>query len=461
MQTQPAVELRQGFSWTRLVYFLTICICDLALICLSILASLGVHSAFSSLIYPLIKIDILHWPEPASLYLLGVFVIIFGFFYEGVYSISLTGLDRLEVLTKSLTWSYFIIILISFTIHRSIAISRLFLFSNYIFSLLLMVLVRPQIDNLLRRRLKIRANLELLNINLPADTLQSLHNYGFKIYEKSLPSAASRRNSRTSVIVNLDDSLSDKHLAELESTYHELAILAPAANVTPLGSKPINLRGAQLFVISHPLQRKLNQFIKRTLDIAGSLFFLFVFLPLYLLIALLIRLDSKGPIFFGQRRIGRHGVPYTIWKFRTMVVDAEAKLGQVLELSPQLFEEYRVYGKLKKDPRITRIGNWLRRFSLDELPQFWNVLVGDMSLVGPRPPADFENEIAMFGPAYAIILASMRPGITGIWQTNGRSDTTYACRRDFDIYYARNWTLWMDLAVLIKTIHTVFMPGAY
>ena len=176
-------------------------------------------------------------------------------------------------------------------------------------------------------------------------------------------------------------------------------------------------------------------------------------------IAALIKCDSPGPVFFRQQRIGLGGKDIFIWKFRTMVANAEECLDECLEHDPELREEWESQQKLRHDPRVTRLGRFLRVSSLDELPQLYNVLRGDMSLVGPRPIVWAEVEKYREGFE---LYKRVRPGLTGLWQISGRSSTSYGLRVELDGYYVRNWSLWFDIYILAKTPLEVFKGrGAY
>lgn len=184
-----------------------------------------------------------------------------------------------------------------------------------------------------------------------------------------------------------------------------------------------------------------------------------VCLPLIALIALAIRFDSSGPIFYSQVRIGRRGRPFKAWKFRTMVPDADKVLREYLHRQPELRSHWDQDRKLKYDPRITRLGRWLRRTSLDELPQLWNVLRGEMSLVGPRPIV--HDEVHRYADKFELY-TQVLPGLTGLWQVSGRNNITYEERVNLDAYYVRNWSVWLDLYILIRTVWVVLMgDGAY
>lgn len=180
------------------------------------------------------------------------------------------------------------------------------------------------------------------------------------------------------------------------------------------------------------------------LVLVGLLFFW----PLLLLIAVWIYLDSPGPVVFKHMRIGKNGRPFPCYKFRTMCVDADLCLAALLEKYPDARNEWEKNYKLKNDPRITGSGAFLRKTSLDELPQIFNVLRGEMSLVGPRPVT--EKELVLYGE-YLVDYLSVKPGITGMWQVNGRSNTTYAERVQMDSWYVHNWSLLLDLELLCKT----------
>jgi lipopolysaccharide/colanic/teichoic acid biosynthesis glycosyltransferase len=182
----------------------------------------------------------------------------------------------------------------------------------------------------------------------------------------------------------------------------------------------------------------LNALVKRFFDVFTSVVALVVLLVPMLIIALLIKVDSKGPVFFKHKRIGQFGKPFYCFKFRTMVVNAEEILNELLKDTRSLKEEYYDKFKIKNGPRVTRIGKFLRKYSLDEIPQIFNVLKGDMSLIGPR--LIVEKEIEEYGK-YADLLLELKPGMTGLWVAKGRSDMDYSERVLLDIYYLKNWSL--------------------
>lgn len=201
-------------------------------------------------------------------------------------------------------------------------------------------------------------------------------------------------------------------------------------------------------------RKKLQRAVKYALDFVGAAALLLLLSPLFLLIALCIMLDDGRPVFFRRRVVGQSG-EFDAFKFRTMVVDAEA----VLESDPTLRKEYEQTFKLKKDPRITRVGAWLRKYSLDELPQLLNVTCGEMSLIGPRMST--REELERCG-RYRDLILKVMPGITGYWQVNGRQNVSFEEHVAMDVYYVENWSLWMDFVILLKTpIEVIRGKGAY
>ncbi len=186
----------------------------------------------------------------------------------------------------------------------------------------------------------------------------------------------------------------------------------------------------------------------------------FVFLaPLFVVIALMIKLSDGGPVFYRHTRCGRGGLPFACYKFRTMRINADAHLRDVLGKDTMLAEEWARHQKLKNDPRITKFGRFLRKTSLDELPQIFNILLGDMSVIGPRP-VTFE-ELPRYGRSL-IYYSAARPGITGLWQVSGRNDTSYAERIAFDTDYVKHWSIKKDISILLRTVPVVLLAkGAY
>ena len=216
------------------------------------------------------------------------------------------------------------------------------------------------------------------------------------------------------------------------------------------------MAGLPLIHIDYPEISGLNYWVKRTFDVVGSALLLLVLSPVLLLVSLVIKVTSPGPVFFTHERVGQDGKPFRMLKFRSMVVNADAQLKKLLEeqgtADKPLF-------KVENDPRITPIGRFIRRYSIDELPQLFNSLVGSMSLVGPRPQV--AGEVALYDDK-AFRRLMVKPGLTGLWQVSGRSDLSWEDAIRLDLYYVENWSLTGDLMIMFKTFKAVLKSdGAY
>lgn len=230
----------------------------------------------------------------------------------------------------------------------------------------------------------------------------------------------------------------------------------PAANISVQGLMEESM---VLVKVQNNLARRYYRVMKRIFDLVVTLLSLVIFLPVGLIIAALIYITDPGPVLFAHRRVGQHGKEFPCYKFRSMIVNSQEYLEKYLVENPEAREEWERDFKLKDDPRITKIGHFLRKTSLDELPQLINVLKGEMSLVGPRPIV--QAEVEKYGE-YIQDFYLVPPGITGVWQVSGRSDTTYEERVQMDSWYVHNWSVWIDIVYLIRTVTVVLeRKGAY
>lgn len=241
----------------------------------------------------------------------------------------------------------------------------------------------------------------------------------------------------------------------LERTRTEVILVSSLTNVAGPRIRMRPVEGLPLMHVELPTFSGMRHVVKRAMDITVAAVALLVLAPLFLLIGLLIAHDSKGGVFFKQERTGRRGEAFTMYKFRSMVATAEQDLQDLKELNEGAGPLF----KLKQDPRVTRVGSWLRKFSLDELPQFYNVLKGDMSVVGPRPP--LPSEVAAYeGHTHRRLY--IKPGVTGLWQVNGRSDLDWEESVRLDLYYVENWSVTGDLMIMWRTFKVMINPsGAY
>lgn len=248
---------------------------------------------------------------------------------------------------------------------------------------------------------------------------------------------------------------------EYASVFRSVIIIPDLLGLTSLWVSARDLHGVLALELQQNLLSSWSRFLKRTLDLALSVPALLLVGPFILLLGFLIKLISPGPAFYSQDREGLNGRRIRVWKLRTMVPDAEAKLRTYLEQNPAARGEWEQFFKLKNDPRIVPwVGHFLRRFSLDELPQLWNIVKDEMSLVGPRPFPDYHLD--RFPASFRALRRRVPPGLSGLWQVSARSDGDLAVQEELDTYYIRNWSLWLDIYLLARTVTAVlFGKGAY
>lgn len=273
------------------------------------------------------------------------------------------------------------------------------------------------------------------------------------------------KETRADGILIASLSLSKKTIEDVvgiaESAQKEVYVVPDFLGLRTQGLSVEHLDNMTFLKFKNSLLNPVNIFIKRGFDLLLSLIFFLIALPFFIISTILIKIDSRGPIFYIQKRIGKGGKLFPCIKFRTMYVDADERFKKFLREHPEAAEEWDSYMKLKsyEDPRVTRFGKWLRKWSIDELPQLINVLLGHMSLVGPRPYLPEETD--KLG-RFLRDIVSIRPGITGLWQVSGRSELSFNDRISLDEFYARNWSLWLDVIILLKTMGSVLRKeGAY
>ena len=247
---------------------------------------------------------------------------------------------------------------------------------------------------------------------------------------------------------------------EMKKFFRYTIVVSNQLNSTMSGAPHLrDIAGIVAFSSTNYLTKIQSHVAKRAFDIALILCSLPLTLPVCLLTALFVKLTSPGPVLYGHKRVGLNGKEFKCWKFRSMYIDADKQLKKILKENPEMKKQWDRDRKLENDPRVTPFGKFIRKTSLDELPQLINIFVGQMSFIGPRPV--MQDELERYGKKADYIL-SVLPGLSGMWQTSGRSDTAYEDRVTLDAYYIQNWSIWLDIWILIKTVWVVLCgKGAY
>ena len=270
------------------------------------------------------------------------------------------------------------------------------------------------------------------------------------------------RLPRAYAVINFDSTCAEERQAWLDiidQCFQRIILIPDMAVGGRIWAMAVSIGRLSGILVRQNLLDPRRMFLKRSLDLLLTLATGIVAVPLLFALGIAVRLDSPGPVLFRQQRLGRGGKLFTVYKFRTMAANAEELLEKYLAENPDAQREWEESQKLKDDPRITKVGLFLRKTSLDELPQLLNVLKGDMSIVGPRPIVD--DEIARYGKQYELYIR-VRPGITGLWQVSGRNNLPYADRVWLDRHYVCNWSVWLDILIIARTVPEVLhCSGAY
>lgn len=414
---------------------------------------------------------------------------VLSFAFSGLYTRRCPWMQETGMLARGSTFSLLIALATLFLLKESSQVSRLLILITWVNSLWLVPVTRLSAKRcLIRWGLWERAVIIVGSGKVAGRVYQALQSdsgIGYRVLGTVLPDKHEEGNDSLSVPVlgswgNIDAILAhtgvrdvviattgpySRDLGELVSMLQQRAenvLFVPDIYGLPvLGADIGYFFDQRTLVINfrNNLKNLFNIAAKRLFDLCAGLFIAVAALPVLAGLAAAVVFDSRGPVFYRQERVGRQGRVFWCYKFRTMVSDADNVLAKLISEDSKLASEWARDHKLKKDPRITRMGNFLRRFSLDELPQLINVLRGEMSLVGPRPVV--QKEIQRYGN-HADYYYTVRPGLSGLWQVSGRNDTDYETRVMLDSWYVRNWSLWLDIYILVKTVRVVMLgKGAY
>lgn len=415
---------------------------------------------------------------------------IFFFFYEGLYTRRASFWDEIQALCRVSilsTAGVFVIVSIG---KLSSDVSRMVILLMGVLSFILLPPAHMLAKKILRRIGFLKRRVLILGAGKTGElilrALRREPNFGYEVigFVDDDPLKCGKKIEGVKIHRGIDKALSYINRADIEDIFiampgagkerlqglinhlqhkvERILFVPDIFGIAVLGTNLQHFSTEEAFALEmkNNLSNPVNIFIKWCFDrLVSVLSIPFLLIPMAI-ISLLIRLDSKGPAAFSQERIGKKGRPFRCYKFRTMYENADSMLAGLLADNPELRDRWEQHWKLDDDPRITRVGRFLRTTSLDELPQIFNVLKGEMSLVGPRPVTI--EEIEMHYRDQAQLCFSVPPGITGLWQVTGRSNTSYDFRVSLDSWYVRNWNLWLDIAILFKTVKIVIKKeGAF
>lgn len=412
------------------------------------------------------------WPLIA----LNVFLILVILAFMGLYKgYGIVAVVELRKLTVSIFISYIIFAFSAYLIGQGARLSRLVFIFSLLFCLILVPLSRfviynrfskykswgenvvligsmdqlIDINNSLQKSKRLGFNpIAFLSTSDAKENLASLNGFPVDIFSidrcKELTAAGINFAFYTSTEVSQNDPI----LNEICQLFPTVYFVLPGSSLSSLWVEVTDLLGRPTLKVRYYLLIDFYNHLKRIIEVAIVLLFSIISLPITALLAFLVYQEDGGPVFFKQDRVGKNGKIFGLMKFRTMVPNAESILASYLAANPKANEEYLEFHKLEKDPRVTKIGKFLRKFSLDEIPQCINVIKGDMNLVGPR--AYMPHELDLSDETTQTILR-VRPGMTGWWQVMGRNEATFSDRKKLDMYYITNWSIWIDYYILLKT----------
>jgi Undecaprenyl-phosphate galactose phosphotransferase WbaP len=401
------------------------------------------------------------WSATEPIMQLGILFCLAVFYIQDLYpGYGLTAVKELERMGKSVSLAFFLLVGVSYFNKTFQDYSRSILLLSWLMALVTLPLNRFFVRNIISRFSWYGIPIVIFGddewaqqISISIKRVRRLGWYVTAIMPiKMIEHGLKDIESEIAIFAAPPELPADKYARMLNQNFRKVILIRQADNLGSLWIEPRDLDGQLGLEFHFHLLEGYARWIKRLIDIVGSLFLLMALFPFLILLSLLIVLESRGPIFFYQERLAQNLKHFNVIKFRTMMVDAEKRLRELLDTDPAARVEYEKYHKLANDPRITNVGKFLRRFSFDELPQLWNTIKGDMSLVGPR--AYMSSELSDMGE-YSSIILRIKPGLTGWWQVMGRHETTFQQRLKMDEYYISNWSLWMDIYIILKTVWVI------
>ncbi|MGC8867019.1 MAG: undecaprenyl-phosphate galactose phosphotransferase WbaP [Elusimicrobiales bacterium] len=429
---------------------------------------------------PKIIANLPEFKHSISMYLWIFPIYIFSFLYEGLYHKTFPFWDEIKQMLKSFLIATIVILSVLFISKTSQKYSRILIITLTFLLAFLFPFIRINVRKLLytigllRKKALIigsgklaqKIYLALKNeINLCyeiagfIDDTSEKEVIGYKIHKGINNIERYIKSAHITDVIIAKENLTKNELQRLINTVQHKAqnvIYIPEIEGIAISGTEIKYffyEQAFGIEIKNNLSNPIIYLTKRIIDYITAVIVTILLLPIFVIISILIKFDSKGPIIYSHKRVGKNGRYFNCYKFRTMYADADRRLKEILEKDPEKKKEWERFWKLKDDPRVTKLGKFLRKTSLDELPQIFNVLKGEMSLVGPRPVV--QKEIDDYYKEDAQYYFKVPPGVTGLWQVSGRSNTSYEYRISLDSWYVKNWNLWLDIVILLKTVKAV------
>jgi exopolysaccharide biosynthesis polyprenyl glycosylphosphotransferase len=394
------------------------------------------------------------------------FIIVGSIGYHRGYGIIISFWDDCLVILKSLFLS-FLIVWVVFSLQKETeTVSRIIITVSFVLMLILILISRGVLKFVLYKIIDLRecALIFEKEISRSVTALKAFLNKewysGYKVMNQT--ENGSSKVKQIDILFLPMEYADHETVKKLKPDAKDLIIVSEMSGLSFMNTeiKTFLDKNVALITTRNGLLLRNRVFLKRAFDLSIAVFALSILSPLFLIIPLLIKLDSPGPVYFRHKRCGNRMDEFEMVKFRTMGIDGEKVLKEFIQEHPETIIDLEERNKIEHDPRVTKIGSFLRKTSLDELPQLFDVIRGNMSIVGPRP--DTIEAINKFYVEYSEIYENIRPGITGLWQVSGRSEIDYAKRVKLDYLYMLNWSLWFDMVIILKTFRSILnRKGAY
>jgi exopolysaccharide biosynthesis polyprenyl glycosylphosphotransferase len=384
--------------------------------------------------------------------------------YYGGYDIVITVWDEFLILLRSLFVSFLTVWVLLSLQKEAETVSRILITLSFVYMMITIPLIRFLLKLFIYRLFDMRS--ESFLFGLPGEKernlMRSLNDEwysGYKIID--IMQKNSTKNEIDTCFVPMwhaDEGL----IKSIKADFRNLIFVSEITGLSFMNTeiKTFLSKNIALITTNNGLLSMRKMVFKRVFDIIFSTFVFIIFIPLFFVVMTIIKISSKGPVFFVHKRCGRNLLEFNMLKFRTMCINSDDLLKEYIAKNPDVYAELKEKNKIKSDPRVTKFGSILRKTSIDELPQLMNVIKGDMSIVGPRP--DAKEAVDNFLSDYREIYARVRPGITGLWQVSGRSEVKYEERVKLDYLYVLNWSIWLDFVIILKTFKAILGGrGAY